>query len=130
MFVFGVLASVLGATIGWLTLPRYRVILGYSVRRCCSSVVVSSALPGTSKRISFLQRLALFRRKFQPVIEVEMYQWGLHSRFFRAWHHAKYRGFCKRKYGIKLPKGKVIVYERFGEYAVRVDNVYYVIPWK
>ena len=130
MFAFGVLGSVLGIAIGWLTLPRYRVILGYSVRRCSSSAVAPGTLPRKPKRISFLQRLALFRRKFQPIIEVEGYQWGVHSRFFEAWHHAKYRGFCKREYGIKLPRGKVIVYKRFDEYAVRMDNTYYVIPWK
>ncbi len=131
--VVGLLGCLLGLAWGWLFYPRYVSIARYKVARKDSELCegLSSHTNSSKATVGLLKRLVEFRKKLQPVVEVDGWcEWEKHSRFWMAWHHQKYRGFLKREYGVVLPKGKVIVYSRWGEFAVLHNNTYYVIPWK
>ena len=131
LIVFGFAGAVFGIVISWLTSPRYIVVRSYSVRRVKQEVTVSEVVTAKPKRLSLVQRLKEFRKKFQPIIEQESTDdWQERTRFRKAWHHKKYRGYLKREHGVTLPRGSVTVYSRSGEYAVRKGNTYYIIPWK
>ena len=131
LIVFGFAGAVFGIVISWLTCPRYIVVRSYSVQRVKQEVAVSKIVTAKSKRLSPVQRLEELRKRFQPTIEQESADdWQESSRFRKSWHHRKYRGFVRRNYGVTLPRGKVTVYSRCDEYAVRKGNIYYVIPWK
>lgn len=133
LLCFGLLGCLFGLAWGWLFCPRYISVARYNVRRKANQLHVrsSSHTKSSRKAVSLFQRLVRFRKKLQPVVEIERWcEWKECSRFRRGWHHKKYRSFVRREYGVKLPKGKVIVYCRRREFAVLHRNTYYIIPWK
>ena len=132
--VVGLLAALLGLALGWLFQPRYIRVRGYSVRRKGRPVSPRRA-PGTRRKKSLVQRLIEFRKKLQPVRELEAFcGWEEHTKFFRAWHHKKYRGYLMHEHGVKFARGPITVWKRMVgkkvEYAVRKGNIYYIISWK
>lgn len=131
---FGFAGALLGLLLSWVFTPIYRTVHVpvYSPVNGAVAPVSGDVSVGQSKRPSWLQRIREWRRNLQPIVEVEAaVEWKAHSNFFRSWHHAKYRGFLKREYNIKLPKkGRVVVYSHGGKYAVKHEGAYYIIPWK
>lgn len=130
LLTLGLLAALFGAMLGWLFQPRYVYYYGYGE---VGNPQVSATKKATrkSRKSTLFSKLMRLRKKFQPVERIQRAcEWEEHCRFFKPWHHARYRGYLKRKWGIKLPKGSVIVYKRPGKFAVLYRNTYYIIPWK
>lgn len=133
LLTLGLLAALFGAMLGWLFQPRYVYYYGYSEVGGTSQVSATKKATRKSRKPTLFDKLMRLRKKFQPVERIQRAcEWEEHRRFFKSWHHAKYRGYLKRKWGIKLPKGSVIVYKRSGKFAVyhSDSNTYYIINWK
>ena len=99
------------------------------------SKVSPRRVAGTRRKKSFLQRLVEFRKKLQPVQEIEAFcGWEEHTKFSKPWHHQRYRGYLMHEHGVKFKRGPITVWKRVVgdevEYAVLKGRIYYIISWK